>query len=439
VQFDKTHRVMYDGLYTFAVRLFNVALAAGLAIVTARTLGPGGRGLYSLPGIEAALVSSIFGGLGSTASYFLLNRNPDRSFLKVALGCAALWIAVAAVALVPLALFSSHWTLLPALAVLPAMASLNLASGYSLGIRKVRYSSVIVASQNLLTICAVAFAIFLVGANAHIAIAGWIVGTTLAGAIALGYVLLDARARTAGDGHVGFAEFTKFCMKASSVYVVTLLNYRADMYVVALMLSPAALGMYGIAVTVAETLLLPTQAAAFVASPHIATLEPSESALLTSRCVRNNLLIAAAMCALLFVFAQPILGLLYGKAFLPAVPAFDVLLIGVLALSIGSPVSTYFTLRAGRPQIAMWLGSLSAAVCLATSIALIQHYGMVGAAIGSTAGYVAGQFAGLWYFARRAHVSARTMLIPTATDLHAYASFAARIAEDGRRLFQAAP
>lgn len=436
---DRTHRVMYDGLFTFGVRLVNVGLAAGLAILTARTLGPSGRGLYALPGIEAALVASVFGGLGSATSYFLLNRNPGPQFLRTIFACTAVWIAVAAIALVPLSIFSNHWTLLPAMSVLPAMAFLNISTGYALGIKKVRYSSVFTALPSLLTLLAVAAGLILVQRTPGVGIAAWIAATLLAGVIALSFTLADARKRLHGSDHVGIVEYGKFCIKVSSVYVVTLLNYRADLYVVALMLTPAALGMYGIAVTVAETLLLPTQAASFVVSPHIATAEPRESALLTARCVRNNLLIAASLCVVLFVFAEPILKLLYGKAFVPAAPAFDILLIGVVALSTGSPISNYFTLRLGIPQISIWLGTLSAAVCLVTSIALIRHDGMVGAAIGSTAGYVFGQWAGAWYFVRRASVPWHMLFVPTATDLRAYASFALRVARDGRRLFQGAP
>jgi O-antigen/teichoic acid export membrane protein len=314
------------------------------------------------------------------------------------------------------------------------MAFLNMATGYALGIKNPRYSSTLTALPTILTLCAVAAALFLINRTPGVAIIAWIGATTLAGIVSLAYVLTDARKRMRGTEHVAFKEYATFCIRVSSAYVVTLLNYRADLYVVALMLSPAALGMYGIAVTVAETLLLPAQAASFVASPHIATLELRESGRLTARCVRNNLLIAASLCVVLFIFAAPILNLLYGKAFVPAAPAFDILLIGVLALSMGSPVSNYFTLRLGRPQISIWLGVFSAAVCLATSIVCIPMYGMVGAAIGSTAGYVIGQSAGAWYFVRSASIGWRDLLVPTANDFRTYASFGMRLMRDGRRL-----
>lgn len=431
---------MYDGLFTFVVRLANIALAAALTIITARTLGPAGRGIYALPGVEAVLVASIFGGLGSATSYFLLTRNPGRAFLRTVLYCAAIWIAVAAAALVPLTLLSrAQWTIAPAMAVLPAMALLNVATGYTLGIKRVRYSTAIAALQNLLTVCATAAGLFLISRAPGVAIVAWVLGTTLAGIAALIFVAIDSQRRIHGTEEIPLREYAKFCMKVSVTYLVSLLNYRADLYIVALLLTPAALGMYGIAINAAESLLIPTQAAALAASPHIASLEVRESALLTARCVRNNLLIALAVCGFLFAFARPIILLLYGPAFLPAVPAFDVLLVGVVALSLGSPVSNYFTLRLGRPQVPMWLGTLSAAMCMGLSFALIGRYGMIGAALGSTAGYIVGQGAGLWYFGRQAAVGAREMLVPTATDFQTYAAFAARVLKDGRRLFQPTP
>jgi O-antigen/teichoic acid export membrane protein len=430
---------MYDGLYTLVLRILGVGLAAGLTIFTARLLGPAGRGTYALPGVEAALVASVFGGLSSATSYFLLNRKTNRAFFTAVAGCTVLWTALAALALIPLTYFGARWTALPAMEVLPAMAVLNVATGYAIGTRRVRASSTLTVLPSLLTFGAIVAALLIVARDPAAAIRAWIAGTNIAGAAALIYIIADSRKNICGTEAVGFGEFTKFCAKVSAVYVVTLLNYRADLYVVALVLSPAALGMYGIAVTAAESLLLPTQAAALAASPHIASSEVRESGMLTARCVRNNLLIATVTCGLLIVFARPLLQLLYGKAFLPAVPAFVILLLGVLALSTGSPVSTYFTLRLGRPHIALWFGALSAAICLGTTIALIGRMGMTGAAIGSTAGYLAGQAAGLWYFRRGADVGWREMFVPTIGDLRAYASFALRIARDSRRLFQPVP
>lgn len=431
---------MYDGLYTFAVRMLKIVLTAGLGVLTARVLGPAGRGIYALPGVESALVASTFGGLMSATSYFLLNRKPGRSFLLPVFFSGFVLVALGALAIFGLTEASgARSAALPAILVLPSLALVNIASGYAVGIKRVRYSTTLAAVQTLFTIVAMGLAFFVVSKSPAAAIAAWICGTTATGILALLYVLLHARAHLTGGDAVGVREYWRFCLKVSLVNAVTLLNYRADLYIVALFLSPAALGMYTIAVAGAESLLVPTQVAALVTSPHIGSLDVRAAAALTARCVRHNLLIAIVVCGLLFVLARPLVTLLYGQQFLPLVPAFDVLLIGVVALSLSSPVSSYFTLKLGRPQVALVLAGIAATVCIATTLILLPELGMTGAAVGSTAGYVAGQGIAVWYFARSASISATELLLPRTADLTLYAHFIAQMLRDGRRLLRPAP
>ncbi|HET6894437.1 MAG TPA: hypothetical protein VFH72_03545, partial [Candidatus Baltobacteraceae bacterium] len=142
---DRAHRVMYDGLYTFLIRLARIALTAALAIITARALGPDGRGVYALPGVQAALVGSAFGGLSSATTYFLLNRNVNRSILRAMFAATFVLVGAAAIAVVPLSYYAGQASAaIPAVLVLPSFALLSLASGFALGIKRVRFSSVIV-------------------------------------------------------------------------------------------------------------------------------------------------------------------------------------------------------------------------------------------------------------------------------------------------------
>jgi O-antigen/teichoic acid export membrane protein len=425
-------RVMYDGVYTFVMRILGAGCAAGIGILTARLLGPAGKGLYALPGVEAGLVVSAFSGLGSALSYFLLNRSPSRAILVPAFWTAGLFLLAGAIAIVPIALFSGqHWALLPALASLPASAAVSLASGYAVGIKRVRYSTSVNVAVTLVTLALMAAGLFLVARSYVVAIAVWILANTLVGIIAVAAVVVHARTLK-GNEPVGTGEFARFSAKIGMANLVSLLNYRADLYIVALLTSPAALGMYTVAVSAAESLLVPTQVTALVTSPHIGSLEPHDAALLTARCVRNNVLIAFVVCGLLFALAHPIVQLLYGAAFLPMVLALQILLIGVFAMSLGSPMSSYFTLKLGRPEVPLWLAGASAVVCIGTSFALVPHIGIYGAAIGSSVAYIAGQAAAIWYFGQTARIGARTMLLPTREDVRLYGRFLARLLRDIR-------
>jgi O-antigen/teichoic acid export membrane protein len=423
---------MYDGLFTFVMRILNAGCAAGLGILTARLLGPAGKGLYALPGVEAGLVVSAFSGLGSALSYFLLNRAAARGMLRPAFATTALFLLAGAAVLVPIALLSGErWALVPALASLPASAAVNLAAGYAIGIKRVRYSTSVNVAVTVLTLAMMACGLLFVARSAAVAIVVWIAANTIVGIVAIAAVVAHAR-RLRGTETVSTREFMFFSGKVGLVNLVSLLNYRADLYIVALLTTPAALGMYTVAVSAAESLLVPTQVTALVTSPHIGSLEPKSAAALAARCVRNNLLIALAVCGVLFVCAYPLVRLLYGAAFLPMVGALQILLIGVFAMSLGSPMASYFTLKLGKPEVPLTLAGISAAICIATSLALVPTMGIYGAAVASSAAYIVAQCAALWYFARSTTIGMRTMLLPTREDLQLYVRFLARMLSDIR-------
>jgi O-antigen/teichoic acid export membrane protein len=431
-------RVMYDGLYTFAMRILNAVCAAGLGILTARLLGPAGKGVYALPSVEAGLVAAAFTGLNSGTSYFLLNRARTRSVLTPAFLTAVLYLVAAAVVLAPIAFASGErWTYLPALLSLPGSAAINFACGYTVGIKRVRYSTTINVAVTLVTFALMAAGLLLVQRSASVAIVAWIVAMNGVGAAALLGILLHARKLPAGAA-IPLGEFLRFSVKVAMVNLVSLLNYRADLYIVALMTTPAALGMYTVAVSAAESLLVPTQVAALVTAPHNGSFDVKPAAALAARCVRNNLLIALVVCGLLLVFAGPIVRLLYGAAFLPMVGALQILLGGVFAMSLGSPMATFFTLKLGKPEVPMWLAAASALLCISVSIALEPMIGIYGAAIGSSVAYACGQTAATWWFCRTTKISIRELFVPTQSDFATYLAFIRNAIADGRAIVRGA-
>ena len=261
----------------------------------------------------------------------------------------------------------------------------------------------------------------------YVAIAAWIASSTIVAAVAFGAVLIHSR--TLGRGEpVDVRAYMRLAWKVGLTGLVSLLNYRADLYIVAALLPAADLGLYTVAVSAAESLLVPTQVAALVTSPYIGSLEPPAAAALAARCVRNNMLAALVICIALYALAPYVVAVFYGKAFLPLVPSLRVLLIGVVALSLGSPVSSFYTLKLAKPEIPLTLAGISAAICIGCAIVLVPQIGIMGAAIASTLAYVIGQGIGLWYFSRKSSISWRTMLLPTADDLRIYWEYVRRVA-----------
>ncbi len=416
------------------MRVLNAIAAAGLGILTARVLGPAGKGIYTLPMVEAGIIATSFTGLTSATSYFMLNGGAGRSILRTALLTAALGVALGSGVIVTMALFGHvPWVAAAAMASLPATAVSSIAAGYAIGVRRVRGTTSITVATTLSNLALVAIGFFIFAKTPWVAIAAWIGALNLTALVAWTVVFAHSRRLPPGKP-VKATKYLRFAAKAGGTNLVTLLNYRGDLYVVALLASVASLGLYSVAVSASETLLIATQSAAITISPHVGAMERHAAAALTARCVRNNMLLSGVLCGVLFAIAPYLVGFLYGGRFEPLVPALRVLLIGVVALSLGSPISSYFTLKLGKPEVPFGLAAISAAVCIALAIVLVPMLGITGAAIASTVAYIGGQSVGIAVFARKASVSLRAVLIPTLDDAAFYVRAVRRVLDDGRRV-----
>ncbi len=388
-----------DGVVTLITRVLNLFCVAILSIITARLLGPHGRGIYALPLIDAGLVSAVFTGLASSVSYFMLNKKVGRGALIPAFLTAGIFVALGSVVVVVLALLAHQsWAALPAIVSLPFSASLSICLGFINGVKKVRQNMLLGLLSTLLTITLMLLGFYFIGRTPTVAIAVWLITGATVACVTTATMLYFARRlpRIA----VPFREYFTFAIKVGLLNLITLLNYRVDVYLVAILASPATLGMYTIAVAAAESLQTVTQVATIITAPHIGSLERSEALKLTSRCVRNNTALAAVLCVFVGIAAPVLIHFLYGSKFMAIIPALRVLLIGVVALSGASALSSYFTLKMGKPEVSVVMASISAAICFIVTMLLLPRIGILGAAIGTAFSYLFAQVLGVWYFCR---------------------------------------
>ncbi len=428
--------LIHDGLYTFVVQTLMILGSLGVGVLTARVLGPAGKGVYALPVVQAGLVSAWFSGLSSSTSYFLLNGRAGRQIIGPLTLVTACFVIVSAVAVVVIAWFGNAlWAAPAAIASLPAAAAIFAVRGYVTGIKQVRYVSTLSVATVLAMLAITAGGFLTIARSPTIAIVAWVASTTLVGTVSWIAMLLHARRLPNGNA-MSLSDFGRFSIKGGATALVSLLNYRADLYIVALMLPAADLGLYSVATSAPQALLFPAQVTSIVASPHIGGLDKRAAAELTARCVRHSLLLSVLICTVVFAVAPLVVGLFYGTAFLPLVTSLRILLVGVVALALAGPISSYYTLKLAKPEIPLVIAAISAAICIAGTIVLIPHFGITGAATASSAAYVITQVLSLWYFHRTAGVGLRSMLVPTVLDLRSYVDITHNLLRDGTRLLR---
>lgn len=419
-------KLLSDAVFMACARVIVIASAAATNVVIARLLGPIGRGAYALPSIDASLATTFALGLSSAVSYFLLNRKAGTAIVAPALGAAALVTAAGAIFVVAVATWNHQlWAVWPALVYLPAYALMSLVSGYWIGRGRVRSWSMVAVATGVVTLAFVCAGLFFVGKAASIAVGGWVAGTVVVSVVGAVLVALDLRRLGAGQERP--AGFFRFTGKTGLLNVMTLLNYRVDVYIVAALAPLSTLGLYAIAVAGAESALALTHTASMVTAPRIGTLERDEAGAFTARCSRSSVFVATLACIAIGLLAPWIVRVLLGAAFVPLVPTLRVLLVGVVALSVGGVICNYFMLNLGRVRIPLWSAAASAVVCAGLSFALVPRIGMLGAALGTTVAYIVGQVVAVASFCRETGLHPARVLVIDRSDLALYRTVFVRL------------
>lgn len=169
--------------------------------------------------------------------------------------------------------------------------------------------------------------------------------------------------------------------------LITLLNLRLDFAILGAMAGPAVLGGYAVASKYAELLRLPGTALTWVFYPRLAKLGETEAASVARRMIRPALLGILVAAIPIFLLTSPVMRLLYGEQFGPAVAPARVLLAGMLLAGASGVASAYLYGR-GTPGLNSIVLGIGLVITVVLDLLLIPSFGALGAAAASTAAYL---------------------------------------------------
>jgi O-antigen/teichoic acid export membrane protein len=165
---------------------------------------------------------------------------------------------------------------------------------------------------------------------------------------------------------------------------------RVDIFILnALEPTTAAVGLYSLAVTLAELTKLLTDSIVPVMMPEQVEANASHAAAVTAATVQMSTLFSCVSIALMCLTAPDLIPLTYGLAFRGAGSALIALAPGLLALGATNPVRTYlFRLSCPGPMSLMFITVMAVNVSL--NFALIPRFGIIGASLASSVALLAG-------------------------------------------------
>lgn len=385
-------------LSTLAVQFVLLVVSAGTMILTSRVLGPEGRGVLTVLLLVPTLAVT-FGklGMGQALVYQYNASAAERHrvvwnglLLSILLSLALTALAFGAAQAFRTSLFKGVPDELVALSV--TAVTLGFLAEYSSAAMQASYR---IGRRNALTLFQpLAFGVTLVWLYLHgvlkvtEAMVAWTVA--LAATAGLGLLLMAPelpRRRHAVDPAL-MGRLITFGSKAHVGNVLKQLTYRCDILILGYFTGEWAVGIYYVAVALAEVAWRVPDALGVVLFPRIARATTDDERRVTPVICRLGLAATAVVTVSLVLGGESLIVIMFGPAFRPSAGLLIWLAPGVLALAVWKIVVNDLLARghATLYTVTCGVGFLSMA---ASDLFLIPTIGEVGAAVGSSVGYCA--------------------------------------------------
>ena len=393
-------------------RGLSTPLAFGLTILQARSLGPSGTGKYALAILTVLLFSRLLSDLGNAATREIGDSDRLGPITALTLRLAIIFTPIGILAAIALtqgpALFGGDRSLDLGLALLAAAALApniirQTMSGILVGLSQIRLWSYLQIAPGVLAFAG--FFLFVKGLDMGVngAILAWTLGHTITAVAAL--YLTRAIWWPHVTARIPMAttkKLLKLALAMGAVNVIIYINYRVEFIFIERLEGADEVGYYRTATQVAESLWIVTTAIATATWATVLHDREDRAAAVVVRSSLKGLAYMGAGAAVLAIFAPTVLPKVFGDRFEPSVSPLMWLLPGILAYGPVAVLSIFVSVRHRRPHLALVGPILSIAVTIGLSYPLISKYGIDGAAMASSAGYIVSALASWVMFARLA-------------------------------------
>lgn len=391
-----------DALITIVTRFILAVLIFGTDIVLAHLLGPAAKGRFALVLLTSQLAALVIGWGMDSALGVVSRRDPETA--RRGFANAVLWSVVVGGFSVVLACWAYGLptdvrprgplaTLIPNLSAQQFLFSALALPGelfFTIGLfallgrgRILAYSQIRVLRRAALLVLVVATA-----AIARLSLDVALVMNLVAIGLTIGAICWvawrDGTFSVRPSGPL-LAEELGFGSRAIVGSVAERLQFRADSFLVNLIVGVRATGIYSVTSGLAETLWYVPNALGTVMFSR--AVDPqADAGRIASVLTRTTMAVALLTAVPAFVFGPRLVRLVYGARFSDAGVALRLILPGVVAYSVVAVLSRYIVGR-GRPGIGTLILMAGLVANVVSNLVLIPRFGINGAAASSSISY----------------------------------------------------
>jgi len=391
----------------FATQVVSLVFSLAYAVITARILGPEGKGILSLVILVPNLIvlaSNL--GVEISNTYFVSGKKyktqdiiDNALFLALGIGLflvVIIWIFTPFISEVFLKGISVS-LLRISVFIIPLGLLQRYLTAILLGQQRIPQLSIVkiggsVASLLLTILLLVVFNLGVVGPTVAI-----VLSAVISVIIALYFIRQqNFRLFPAFNRNI-FFHTIRHGLKGYAGNLLQFFNYRFDVFIVNYFLGVASVGYYMIAVSLGEFVWYIPNSIASVLFPKTASSKKEEANQFTPLVFRHTLLITSAAALGLFAISRFLIPFVFGEKFVPSILPLWILLPGIVCLSLSKILTGDLNGR-GLPQYGSYSAGISLIFTLLLDFLLIPKLGIAGAALASTVSYLISTLIVIFFF-----------------------------------------
>jgi len=423
-------RFTKNTLITIATQGLIFVFGMGISVIIARILGPEKKGIYSLVILlPAFLVYFTNFGIGQATVFYLGKKKypPKEIFGNNIIYTAIITIFAILTGLIIIFFFSNK--LLPGVATKYLLLSLFLVPGQLflgfillilLGFQEIKkYNFILFFRVFLLFILAGIFLwVF------HLGIKAAIVTEFLAVIIVCIVLFFMTKKQTNGislrPNKNYFKDSFSYGIKFYLGSILYFLQSRIVMPLINVFLNPAMVGFYSLSIGISEKVWLISDAAGTVLFPKVSSgKDIKQLKEFTPLVFRSTLIIVILIAIILFASAHWLIILLYSNAYSQSIRPFQILLIGIVALS-GFRILENDLKGRGKPILNTYVIALSLVLNIILNVVWIPKFGISGASWAATTSYTLALFISLIIYCKISGNRIKDVIFIKKIDLKLY-------------------
>ena len=413
-------------LASFGGEIFLFAASLLLGILTARYLGPDGKGKFNVVYYAVGLLSIIFSLRFQWAFTYYLSKNKERLgeiiFTAFLVGLVSTSAVILLITSFPAFFYSTiikgvqvQWSTLLLLCASTYMWNLLIAL-YA-GLARFKTRALFMGTTYFLKAALVIFTLKIVNGNLNDLFFN--MGLVEIIIYSLLLVVLLAKSSSIRTNLANFVGMLKYSLQSFPSVISDMVILRIDVFFVNFFAGPSQVGLYTVAISLSQMFLYIPTAVRSVLMPYIAANGDQE---ITQKLSRLLVILLIGMAIILIPFVWVILVPLYGEAFASSRSLYLILLPGSLFWGIFTVISSDLEGR-GLPWKVSTVSIISSVITVLLDFLLIPKLGVIGAAIASSVTHCLSMVMIAVVYTRWMHIKMKALLIPGREDFRFLTGF----------------